>query len=123
MALSRDCVLDFDVVLLEIVDDFGLALVLSVSVAELSVSTAPQRVQVSSLREGYPDSPMATMWLGPTEVLVMSSGSFRHLGCSLPSHTKRRPALKSLDATLINYKQNYKLISYIVQTHFASCKE
>lgn len=41
MALSRDCVLDFDVVLLEIVDDFGLALVLSVSVAELSVSAAP----------------------------------------------------------------------------------
>jgi hypothetical protein len=110
VALSCDCVLDFDVMLLEIVDDFSLALVLCVSVTELSVSTAAQRVQVSYLCEGYPDSPMATMWFGPTDVFVTSSGSFRHLGCSLPSHTKRRPALKSLDATLINYKQNYKLI-------------
>lgn len=48
MTLSRNCVLDFDVVLLKIIDDFGLALVLCVSMAEFSVSTAAQRVQISN---------------------------------------------------------------------------
>jgi hypothetical protein len=43
---SSYCILDLDVVLLEIIDDFRFALILSVSMTKLTVSAASERVKV-----------------------------------------------------------------------------
>jgi hypothetical protein len=69
VALSSHYILDCYVVLSKVVDQFGLLLILGVTVAKLSVRPRAEGVDVAELKDRYPDSPMATMWSTPTDAL------------------------------------------------------
>jgi len=69
VSLASHCVLDFDIVLGEVVNHLELGLLLGIAVAEFSVVAGAVRVKVASSTQEYPDSPIATICSTPTEAL------------------------------------------------------